>query len=444
MSDLKLQYKKVYSCEVLVAGGGTAGVAAAVSAARNGAKVTLIEKSTFLGGMATGALVTPMMKNATNPKNILTKGLFLEVCERLSKAGGGNTFKDGNPGWFNPEIYKCVLDEMCTEAGINLIFDSQIIDVQKSSNYLESIFFLTKGGVYSIEAKEFIDTTGDGDLISFSSVSFEEGSDENRQAMSLRFMMSNVDLEAFAKYLKEHDTSGDSPVYEPGGEEILLSTAFTFERDWTLKPIFEEAIKCRDISKEDASYFQLFSIPGSKGLVAFNCPRVMPESKPLSPLSFNDTSTVLIKGRSMILRISEFCKKYLPGFKDSYISQIAPHIGIRESRRLKGQYTLTAEDVVNGKKFNDSIGDSNWPIDVHPSSANSKATPMRHPPKGDFYQIPLRSLLPVETECKNLIVAGRNLSADFEAQGSARIQPNCWAMGEAAGKLAATRIKDKH
>lgn len=127
MPKLELEYKNLSPCDVLVAGGGSAGVAAAVASSRAGAKTVLIEKSTFLGGMATGALVTPMMKNALDAKNILTKGIFLEVCDCLVKAGGGATFKDGNPGWFNPEIYKWVLDEICVEAGVKLMFDNVII-----------------------------------------------------------------------------------------------------------------------------------------------------------------------------------------------------------------------------------------------------------------------------------------------------------------------------
>lgn len=439
MPEIKLTYKELPSCDVLVAGGGSAGVAAAVSAGRTGAKTVLIEKSTFLGGMATGALVTPMMKNALDTQHLLTKGLFLEVCDSLVKAGGGATFKDGNPGWFNPEIYKIVLDEMCATASVKLMFDNQIISTDITNNEIKKIFLLNKNGCFSISAKEFIDCTGDGDLISLSGVSYESGESNHRQAMSLRFMMSGVDLKLFGKWLQENDKTGDSPVYSLDNGDILLSSAHTFERDWTLKSFFDNALKNKDLEKEDASYFQIFSVPGSPGLVAFNCPRITPENKTLDPLNNEDTSWVLTHGRQMIKRISDFCKKYLPGFSNSYICQIAPNIGVRESRRLIGQYILSAEDVLNGKKFEDAIADSNWPIDIHPSKIGENGQ-LRHPPKNDYYQIPLRSLLPKENEIKNLIVAGRCLSATFEAQGSARIQANCWAMGEAAGKLAAKRI----
>lgn len=445
MPKLELDYKELPSCDVLVTGGGSAGVSAAVASARSGAKTVLIEKSTFLGGMATGALVTPMMKNALDAKNILTKGLFLEVCNRLIQSGGGATFKDGNPGWFNPEVYKWVLDEMCTEAGVKLMFDCQIVSAHvgafRGMPSLQKIFIINKGGCFSLSAKEFIDTTGDGDLISLSGVSFESGENDKKQAMSLRFMMAGVDLNVLANYLKENDKTGDSPVYYLDNGDILLSTAYTPEKDWTLKPVFEQALKNGDLEKEDAAYFQIFSVPGSYGLVAFNCPRITPYDKALNPLDNEDTSWLLVHGRQMIKRISNFCKKYLPGFKNSYVCQIAPLIGVRESRRLIGQYILTKDDVLSGKKFEDAIADSNWPIDVHPSRRGEVTSPLQRPSDGDYYQIPLRSLLPKENEIRNLIVAGRCLSATFEAQGSARIQANCWAMGEAAGKLAAKRIK---
>ena len=449
MPKLEINYKDLPPCDVLVAGGGSAGVAAAVASARSGAKTILLEKSTFLGGMATGALVTPMMKNAldackggvTPP---LTRGLFLEICDRLVKAGGGATFKDGNPGWFNPEIYKWFLDEICLEANVKLIFDSQIIaaDVETchGMSLLQKIFFTNKGGAFSIAAKEFIDCTGDGDLIFLSGVSYESGKNNMRQAMSLRFMMSGVNLEILAKWLEENDKAGDSPVYFLDNGDILLTSAYTHEKDWTLKPFFDNALKNNDLKKEDGAYFQIFSVPGSPGLIAFNCPRLTLSDKSLDPLNFEDTSFLLTEGRQMIKRTSNFCKKYLPGFKKSYVCQIAPQIGVRESRRLIGQYVLTSEDILSARKFDDAVADSNWPIDIHPSKLNDKGQ-LRHPPKNDYYQIPLRSLLPKENELRNLIVAGRCLSATFEAQGSARIQANCWAMGEAAGLLAAKRIK---
>ena len=443
MPKLEINYKELPSCDVLVAGGGSAGAAAAVASARSGAKTVLIEKSTFLGGMATGALVTPMMKNTLDAKNILTKGIFLEVCNRLVKAGGGASFKDGNPGWFNPEVYKWVLDEMCLESGVKLMFDNYIVETHCNESLLQKIFFFNKGGCFSISGKEFIDCTGDADLVYLSGVSYESGEDNHRQAMSLRFMMSGVDLNLFAKWLQENDKKGDSPVYFLDNGDILLSSAYTFEKDWTLKPFFEKAFKNGDLKKEDAAYFQIFSVPGSYGLVAFNCPRLTPEDKVLDPLNNEDTTRVLTDCRQMIKRISSFNKKYLPGFEKSYVCQIAPQIGIRESRRLIGQYVLTADDVLNARKFDDGIAKSNWPIDIHPSTIRKGevASPLRRPPDGDYYQIPLRSLLPKENEILNLIVAGRCLSATFEAQGSARIQANCWAMGEAAGLLASKRIK---
>ncbi|OGI19690.1 MAG: hypothetical protein A3B68_04855 [Candidatus Melainabacteria bacterium RIFCSPHIGHO2_02_FULL_34_12] len=440
MSKLELNYKELPPYDVLVAGGGSAGVAAAVSAARSGAKTVLIEKATFLGGMATGALVTPMMKNALDAKNTLTKGVFLEVCDRLVKAGGGATFNDGNPGWFNPEIYKWVLDEICSDAGVKIMFDNQIISCEVENKKVQKVFMFNKGGIFSISAKEFIDTTGDGDLIHLSGVSYEA---KEKQAMSLRFMMSGVDLNEFASWLQKNDKSGDSPVYFLENGDILLSSAYTYEKSWTLKPFFDEALKKGDLTKEDAAYFQIFSVPGSPGFVAFNCPRITPENKALDPLNNDDTSWLLVHGRQMIKRISNFCKKYLPGFKKSYVSQIAPLIGVRESRRLIGQYILNAEDVLSGKKFDDAVANSNWPIDIHETARrrDGNGAMTGKPPHGDYYQIPLRSLLPKEDEIKNLIVAGRCLSATFEAQGSARIQANCWAMGEAAGMLAACRTK---
>lgn len=435
--------KELSSCDVLVAGGGSAGVTAAVASARSGAKTVLIEKTTFLGGLATGALVTPMMKNALDAKNILTKGIFLEICDRLSKAGGGAKFKDGNPGWFNPEVYKIVLDEMCIESGVKIMFDTQIVNVVIENKLIKEIIVFNKEGFSSIAGKEYIDSTGDGDLMHLAGVSFDS---LEKQAMSLRFMMGGVNVKELAKWLSENDKTGDSPVYFLENGDVLLSSAYTFEKKWTLKPFFDDALKKGDLKKEDAAYFQIFSVPGAQDLIAFNSPRLSSalNSHPLDPLNSEHLTYVLLEGRQMIKRISNFCKKYLPGFKNAYLSQIAPVPGVRVARRLIGQYLLTKEDVLSGKKFEDAVASSNWPVDIHPAKLELQppSPDLRAPKEGDYYQIPLRSLLPKEDEIKNLIVAGRCLSATFEAQGSARIQANCIAMGEAAGLLAAKRIKE--
>lgn len=435
--------------DLIVAGGGTSGVAAAVSASRNGCKVLLIEKNSFLGGTATGALVTPMMKNMTESGENLTDGLVLEVIDRLKKSGNCAEYKDGNPGWFNPEMLKCILDDFCEENSIDILFDTAVIGANVKNKKIKSVKCRNKSGISELKAEYFIDATGDADLAALSGVPFE--SDEH-QTMSLRFILTNVDIDAFARWLTDIDPDSNiTSVDYKNIDNILLTTAHTWddcpacekneknkkisECKWKLRPFFNDAVKQGILEKEDAAYFQVFSISGQKNAVALNCPRISSE-KQLDPLDSEDISYAYKQGRKQIRRLAEFCKTYLIGFEDSYISQIAPQLGVRDSRRIKGKYQLTEEDIFNAKKFDNPVARSNYPVDIHAKEKGKNE--LKHLPPGQFYEIPLESLMPVNIE--NLLVVGRCISATFRAQASIRIQPNCWSMGEYAGKYIAAKI----
>lgn len=424
--------------DLIVAGGGTSGVSAALSAARNGCKVLIVEKNSFLGGTATGSLVTPMMKNIADAEINLTTGIITEVIDRMNKTGNCATHKDGNPGWFNPEILKCVLDDFCEENNVEILFDTTVIETSVVNNEIKSIKCSNKGGVTELNAKYFIDATGDADLAMIAGVPFE--SDEH-QTMSLRFILANVDLNAFAKWITEIDPNRNiTSVDYTDSEIMLLTTAYTWDESpsedkWKLKPYFNKAVEKGVLEKEDTAYFQIFTIPGQKNAVALNCPRIS-SKKQLDPLNPNHISYAYKQGRKQIRRIAEFCKTYLTGFEDSYISQIAPQLGVRDSRRIIGKYQLTEEDIFNAKKFDNPVARSNYPVDIHAKEKGKNE--LKFLPEGQYYEIPLESLMPVNIE--NLLVIGRCISTTFRAQASIRIQPNCWSMGEYAGKYIADKI----
>lgn len=421
--------------DLIVAGGGTAGVAAGISAARNGCKVLIVEKNSFLGGTATGALVTPMMKNITQSGENLTQGIVLEVLDRLTKSGDCATFKDGNPGWFNPEMLKCVLDDFCEENNVDIFFDTIIRGAEVENNNITAVKCWNKGGDFKLKAKYYIDATGDADLAAFAGVPFES---KEHQTMSLRFIMANVDLAAFAVWLTEIDPDSNVTAIDYHNyETILLTTAHTWDNfGWKLRPYFALAVKDGVLEEEDAAYFQIFSIPGQKNALAFNCPRIS-AAHALDPLNPEDISYAYKQGRKQIRRLAEFCKKYLCGFEEAYISQIAPQLGIRDSRRISGLYKLTEDDIFNAKKFENAVAKSNYPVDIHAKEKGKNE--LKHLPPDQYYEIPPESLIP--ENIKNLLVAGRCISATFKAQASVRIQPNCWSMGEYAGKYAAAKIK---
>jgi len=436
--------------DLIVVGGGSSGVAAAVAAARNKCKTLLIEKTGFLGGTSTASLVTPMMRNILDNSENLTSGLYSEVLARLKQTGNAAVHPDGNPGWFNPEMMKCILDDICEENNIDLLFDTVITGVDIQDDEIISLTGYNKSGFNYFKEKYFIDASGDADIAALAGIPFYLGDNESlfhhnselladahHQAMSLRFNMANIDLNAFGSWLMQIDPDSDiSSYYHTEDGQILLSTAHTWEeKDWKLRPYFEKAIQDKVIKHEDAAYFQVFSIAGQKNALAFNCPRIFSE-KPLNPLNAWDLSYAQKMGRKQIRRIAEFCKKYLVGFQEAYISQIAPQLGIRDSRRIKGVYKLSEEDIFNAKKFTNAVAKSNYPVDVH--SYSKGRSELKFLPKDTYYEIPFESL--ITEKIKNLLVVGRSISSTFRVQASLRIQPNCWSMGEAAGKFVSEKI----
>jgi hypothetical protein len=196
--------------------------------------------------------------------------------------------------------------------------------------------------------------------------------DPGRQALSFRFMMSGINFDTLVEFIKKIDPSmKDSAVFKHPNGHWMLSTAHTLDGDWKLRPIFEQAIKDGIITEAEASYFQVFSVPGMPGTLSFNCPRIKTD-KPLDPLSIEDTSYAYTTGRQQILKLVVFCQKYLPGFENAFLVQIAPELGIRESRRIKGRYVLSDEDILACRKFGDqTIAKCAYPIDIHQASPNA-------------------------------------------------------------------------
>lgn len=423
--------------DVIVAGGGLAGFSAAISAARNNCSVLIIEKNSCLGGCATMGLVTPMMKNVDSSNKPLNPGLYDEITGRLTETGDCAAHSNGNAGWFNPEKLKILLDEMCEENKVEILFETQVVGAMTDNNKVMSVNCINKAGLEQFDADYFIDATGDADLASYAGVSFEA---DEHQALSLRFVMDNVDVCKLSEWLTELEPEMVmSSVDFTEQNIVLLTTAHTSEDiGWKLKPYFQLGIRDGVILPEDAEYFQIFTIPGQSNAVAFNCPRIYSE-KPLNPLNPRDISYAYIQGRKQIKRLEKFCKTYLTGFEEAYISQIAPNLGVRVSRRINGVYKLTEDDVLNYKKFENPAARSNYPVDIHGDSKQKSR--LVHLDSEDYYEIPVESLMC--KEFSNLFVIGKCLSASFAAQASARIQPNCITMGESAGKFVSGRINEQ-
>lgn len=409
--------------DVTIVGGGTAGCACAYIAGKLGLKVLLVEKNSFLGGSITSSLVIPAMKTSDNAINT---EFFDTLYSELEAVDGAITYCDGNKGWFNPELTKIILDKMMTDAHVDVLFESSIEKVEeKLSSYIvtidnNNIFALEQGLSNPIETIYLVDATGDAKICEKLNCEFLE---KKSQPINLRFVMSGVDVEKFSAWIMELDKDRDVTTSCVVNGKTYLSTAYTWDsgKNWALKPIFKQAIEDNILTEADSNYFQLFSVAGTPDSIAFNAPRLLNPQNPY------------IEGRASILRLSKFCKKYLKGFENAYISSIANSLGVRVSNRVKGKYVYTQDDLRNGKKFEHPVVISNYPIDIHSDKKDSSKLEKVY----KEYQLPIESLIVRD----RLFVAGRCISADFEAQAALRIIPSCFSMGEGLAKYLQTLIR---
>ncbi len=413
---------KMMKYDIVIAGGGTAGCACAYTAAKLGLKVLLVEKNTFLGGSITSALVIPAMKTS---KNAINTEFFETLYNKLYSINGAITYIDGNKGWFNPELTKIMLDSMLMEAGVEILFESEITKIEeKLSSYIVTIernnnFSLEHELLLPIETMYLVDATGDAKICQKLNCEFLE---KKSQPVNLRFIMSGVNVKEFSSWIMELDKDRDVTTSCNVDGRIYLSTAYTWDKNknWALRPVFERGMADGVITEEDSNYFQIFSVAGTPDSIAFNCPRLI-----------NNTKNPYIAGRASILRLSNFCRKYFSGFENAYISSIANSLGIRVSNRVKGKYVYSAADLRSGKRFEHPVVISDYPIDVHSSQKDSSTLETVY----HEYQLPVESLIVKD----NLFVIGRCISADFEAQAALRIIPSCFSMGEGLAKYLAEK-----
>ncbi|MBQ3642004.1 FAD-dependent oxidoreductase [bacterium] len=410
--------------DLVIFGGGTSGIAAAYTAAKLGINCLLVEKSDVLGGSITQGLVVPTMK--VNSCDINTD-FYNDLLSFSKKYNAQYTYTDGNTGWFNPELLKIVFDKMIKSVNCSVLFDSEPI----SGSYTDNEFhFEIKNKMLSlhIDTDYFIDATSNAEIFRLLNLKLQDNSKE-KQAPSLRFMISNVYLTDFADWILSIDKNEDVTTVDYSGDKVHLSTACTWDsaKNWALTPYFLKAVADGVLESNDTAYFQIFTVPNMQGTVAVNAPRIILDDNEdiLSPFIY---SKALIQGRERIYRLHNFCKKYLIGFENSYISHISDMLGIRESYRIKGKYTYTKEDFVSQKCFDNIAFACDYPIDIH--SNNTSKDKLINQKKCCY--VPLEVLISADND--KAYAVGRILSADFEAQSALRTQMSCFSMGEAAAK----------
>jgi hypothetical protein len=425
-----------YRAQVAVIGGGPAGVCAAITAARGGADVLLVEHGGCLGGMATRGLVGPFMTCYDKAgKTMIIRGIFQEIVERLVARGGAIHPKDVRAGtaftsWitighdhvtpFDPEILKCVLDDMCREAGVRVLFHADFAVSVLEGNRIAGATILTKAGLETLRAKIVIDATGDGDVAFRSGVPCELGDSAagRIQPATMFFRICNVDSDAVEADIianKDNFYSKDGVNYRSLHWRVAEARK---AGDWNLDRVSIGLF--RGVRKDEWS---------------INTSRLMGVNG-TDPKSLSDAEA---EGRRQVQQIFAFFRKYVPGCKDAVLMSTASTLGIRETRHVQGEYRLTTDDVLHGRVPADTILVASNSVDIHgrfgPLS-NQYVTVQ----DGNWYGVPYRCLVPKGVE--NLLVAGRCVSATSEAAGAIRVMPPCMAMGQAAGAAAALALND--
>ncbi|NLV91690.1 MAG: FAD-dependent oxidoreductase [Firmicutes bacterium] len=404
--------------EVIVVGGGTAGTTAAIAAARRGQKTLLIERSGALGGSSTLSLVTPLMDNhlAGQPLN---RGLNLEIISRYQESVDSTGPEEAS--WFDPLLLATVLESMVLEAGVTVLYDAVVSGVELVSGEILTLQVATRGGVLPIAGRTIIDATGDAVVARMANCPVQIGNETGQnQPMSLRFILGNVDKHAVAQAFGAIGVEVSYPRFHVGFHEA---------KDSPMGPWVQKGIDAGVLAPDDLGYFQFFSLLGRRHSLAFNCPRLSGFAA-LDPWQISRAYGV---GRQKIQRIVRFLREFVPGFAEAEITNVASLIGIRESVRIVGEYTLTEDDYFSARRFADGICLNRYPIDIHHPSG--VGTTLKYLPEGVYHEIPYRCLLPQGV--KNLLVTGRCISASFAAHAAIRIIPNCRTLGEAAGIAAA-------
>lgn len=376
--------------DLIVTGGGISGVAAAVSAAREGLSVLLIERSGTLGGAMAQNLVFPFMKFSlwNDGKDLLSDGIFTEMRKRMEAMGDAS--------W---ECYKFVFDDMVEEAGVTVLFHAAVFEAERDGRKVRSVSAATKSGVLRLEADSFIDCTGDGDLMATLGCDYQLGreTDSLCQPMTTCFRVGNVDIDRFLQ---------DRPMLEAKYREL------------------REAGEIQNPRENILVFWGL-----GEGIVHFNTTRVIRHN----PVDAFELSEAEMIARRQVREMLDFLRKYSAAFQKCNLISLANQIGVRESRKLKGRHILTAEELVRNENFADTIALGNYDIDIH--NPEGTGTHIHRFTNGTFYRIPYRSLLPKEYD--NFLVAGRCISATHEAQAAIRIMPICACLGQAAGTAAA-------
>ncbi|MBM0205421.1 FAD-dependent oxidoreductase [Micromonospora sp. STR1s_5] len=427
--------------DVVVVGGGSAGIAAAVAAARNGAKTALVEAGPMIGG----ELLTGMtIDGALNARGEwIVGGVAHDLLDACRKMGG---FVEKLNDWrlihyvaYDPEILKIAIAQVVYDSGVHVMLYTFADDVVRSGDRVTGVIVRNKNGRTLLVAKSFVDASGDADLCAMAGGEMLPHDGEgNPQPVSMMFRMSGVETEpllAFVRDNPDYVAVGESEAIRGGRTDAEITQEIYRQGQPCVffkgnGPFLSKAIERGDLYPTALIMMQPTS--NARKEVCINSTRVsLPD-----PMNPDSLSTALRSLVEQIRECSSFLQKHVPGFEKATLSGVAPRVGIRETRRILGDYVLTREDVLEARKRDDAVAKGSHHVDIHQDGTGQIRIPVAD---GGSYDIPLGSLLP--KRLANVSVAGRCLSADRAAHGSARVMGGCLGMGQAAGTLAALSVR---
>lgn len=408
--------------DIVVAGAGIAGISAAIKAAKLGSKVLLLEHFNFLGGMSTAGMVSPFMKHSINNEP-LVKGVFEEIEIEMQSENG--MIDNG----FYANSFRSSVFALLKRYKVSILVNCEIISINKIDDKIISLITNVSGITHEIFADLFIDTTGDAQLAYLGGFPYSKGDEKTGklQALTLFFRMGGIDIPKALDYVKQNKNDFFNWMDFDFDLNKIISVAGYFSN-------IRRAIEENRISPE-LQYIFYTTLPES-GEASFNTTNILGLD---ASNSIELTQAELI-GREQVKQITNILLNEIPGFENSYLLETALQVGVRETRRVIGDYIVTGEDIKKGRKFNDSIARACYGIDIHGQKDESSV--MDDLPEGEYYEIPMHAL--IVKEAKNLLAAGRCISATREGHGALRIMPTSSATGEACGVIASIAAKNKY
>jgi ribulose 1,5-bisphosphate synthetase/thiazole synthase len=407
ISTYTASVQDLWQTDVLVVGSGSAGATAAITAARQGVSVALVERYGFMGGISTQVLDTfyGFYTPGSEAKKVVGGVPDLVVGELMRQKKAllrPNTYGAGQGITYDPEALKVIWETLALQAGVKLLYHTFVVDVVKEEEKITCVIAVGKNGFVKLSAKVIIDASGDADVAAKAGVPFESIKDGPVQSLTTTFKLINVNMDAATKVKKDqlHDLMAEA-----------IAEGYALPR------------------KEGSVH-----ITPMQGVMVTNMTRVG-DVNALEPL---ELTAAEIEGRRQGMEYTRFLIDKVPGYERAELGGFSHQIGVRETRRIFGEYRLNKQDVVSARKFEDAVAKCGAPIEDHHAGSD---TVWQYLPDGETYDIPYRSLVPQKVD--GLLVAGRCLSADHDAHASVRSMGQCMAMGQAVGVAAALAVENK-